>query len=142
MGGGIVVSLVALTLVFIPPLCRVSEAATTQIRSRDFVDAARASGASSLSIMLYHVLRNVLAPVLIYASSLISVSILLAAGLSFLGLGVEPPTPDWGLMLSTLRQSIYVQPVICALPGAAIFVCSLSFNLVSDGLRQAMDIKA
>jgi len=142
MGGGIVVSLVALTLVFTPPLCRVSEAATTQIRSRDFVDAARASGASSLSIMLYHVLRNVLAPVLIYASSLISVSILLAAGLSFLGLGVEPPTPDWGLMLSTLRQSIYVQPVICALPGAAIFVCSLSFNLVSDGLRQAMDIKA
>jgi len=142
MGGGIVVSLVALTLVFTPPLCRVSEAATTQIRSRDFVDAARASGASSLSIMLYHVLRNVLAPVLIYASSLVSVSILLAAGLSFLGLGVEPPTPDWGLMLSTLRQSIYVQPVICALPGAAIFVCSLSFNLVSDGLRQAMDIKA
>ena len=142
MGGGIVVSLVALTLVFTPPLCRVSEAATTQIRSRDFVDAARASGASSLSIMLYHVLRNMLAPVLIYASSLVSVSILLAAGLSFLGLGVEPPTPDWGLMLSTLRQSIYVQPVICALPGAAIFVCSLSFNLVSDGLRQAMDIKA
>ena len=142
MGGGIAVSLVALTLVFIPPLCRVSEAATTQIRSRDFVDAARASGASSLSIVLYHVLRNVLTPVLVYASSLISVSILLAAGLSFLGLGVEPPTPDWGLMLSTLRQSIYVQPVICALPGAAIFVCSLSFNLVSDGLRQAMDIKA
>ena len=142
MGGGIGVSLVALTLVFIPPLCRVSEAATTQLRSRDFVDAARASGASSLSIILYHVLRNVLAPVLIYASSLISVSILLAAGLSFLGLGVEPPTSDWGLMLSTLRQSIYVQPVICALPGAAIFICSLSFNLVSDGLRQAMDIRA
>jgi peptide/nickel transport system permease protein len=142
MGGGITISLIALTLVFIPPLCRVCEAATTQIRSRDFVDAARASGASSLSIILHHVLRNVLAPVLIYASSLISVSILLAAGLSFLGLGVEPPTPDWGLMLSTLRQSIYVQPVVCALPGAAIFICSLSFNLVSDGLRQAMDIRA
>jgi len=141
MGGGIAVSLIALTLVFIPPLCRVSEAAATQIRSRDFVDAARASGASSLSIIFHHVLRNVLAPVLIYASSLISVSILLAAGLSFLGLGVEPPTSDWGLMLSTLRQSIYVQPIICALPGAAIFLCSLSFNLVSDGLRQAMDIR-
>ena len=85
---------------------------------------------------------NVLAPVLIYASSLISVSVLLSAGLSFLGLGVEPPTPDWGLMLSTLRQAIYVQPLVCALPGAAIFIASLSFNLVSDGLRQAMDIKA
>jgi peptide/nickel transport system permease protein len=142
MGGGIANSLIALTLVFIPPLCRVTEAATTQIRSRDFVEAARASGASSLSIIIRHVLRNVLAPVLVYASSLISVSILLAAGLSFLGLGVEPPTSDWGLMLSTLRQSIYVQPVICALPGAAIFLSSLSFNLVSDGLRQAMDIRA
>jgi peptide/nickel transport system permease protein len=142
MGGGIANSLIALTLVFIPPLCRVTEVATTQIRSRDFVEAARASGASSLSIIIRHVLRNVLAPVLVYASSLISVSILLAAGLSFLGLGVEPPTSDWGLMLSTLRQSIYVQPVICALPGAAIFLSSLSFNLVSDGLRQAMDIRA
>jgi peptide/nickel transport system permease protein len=142
MGGGIANGLIALTLVFIPPLCRVSEAATTQIRSRDFVEAARASGASTLSIIFYHVLRNVLAPVLIYASSLLSVSILLAAGLSFLGLGVEPPTADWGLMLSTLRQSIYVQPLICALPGLAIFLVSLSFNLVSDGLRQAMDIRA
>jgi len=142
MGGGVANGLAALTLVFIPPLCRVSEAATTQIRSRDFVEAARASGASTLSIIFYHVLRNVLAPVFIYASSLISVSILLAAGLSFLGLGVEPPTADWGLMLSTLRQSIYVQPMVCALPGVAIFIASLSFNLVSDGLRQAMDIRA
>jgi peptide/nickel transport system permease protein len=142
MGGGIANGLIALTLVFIPPLCRVSEAATTQIRSRDFVEAARASGASTLSIICYHVLRNVLAPVFIYASSLLSVSILLSAGLSFLGLGVEPPTADWGLMLSTLRQSIYVQPLICALPGLAIFLASLSFNLVSDGLRQAMDIRA
>jgi peptide/nickel transport system permease protein len=142
MGGGIANGLIALTLVFIPPLCRVAEAATTQIRSRDFVEAARASGASNLSIIGYHILRNVLGPVLIYASSLISVSILLAAGLSFLGLGVAPPTADWGLMLATLRQSIYVQPLICALPGAAIFIASLAFNLVSDGLRQAMDIRA
>lgn len=141
MGGGVANGLLALTLVFIPPLCRVTEAATTQLRSRDFVDAARASGAGGLSIIFFHMLRNILGPVLIYASSLISVSILLASGLSFLGLGVEPPTSDWGLMLSTLRQSIYVQPLVCALPGAAIFIASLSFNLVSDGLRQAMDIK-
>jgi peptide/nickel transport system permease protein len=142
LGGGVFNGLMALTLVFIPPLCRVSETATTQIRNRDFVEAARASGAPALSIIFYHVLRNVSAPVLIYASSLISVSILLAAGLSFLGLGVEPPTADWGLMLSTLRQAIYVQPLICALPGVAIFITSLSFNLVSDGLRQAMDVRA
>ena len=80
-------------------------------------------------------------PTLFGQRSLISVAILLAAGLSFLGLGVEPPTPDWGLMLSTLRQAIYVQPYVCALPGLAIFITSLSFNLVSDGLRQAMDVR-
>jgi peptide/nickel transport system permease protein len=141
MGGGMVNGLIALTLVFIPPLCRIAETATTQVRNLDFVEAARASGASNRSIIVHHVLGNVLAPVLIYASSLISVSVLLSAGLSFLGLGVEPPTPDWGLMLSTLRQAIYIQPVVCALPGAAIFITSLSFNLVSDGLRHAMDVR-
>jgi peptide/nickel transport system permease protein len=141
MGGGLGNGLVALTLVFIPPLCRVAETATTQVRNLDFVEAARASGASTPSIIVHHVLGNVLAPIFIYASSLISVSILLAAGLSFLGLGVEPPTPDWGLMLATLRQAIYVQPYVCALPGLAIFITSLSFNFVSDGLRQAMDMR-
>jgi len=141
MGGGMSNGLIALTLVFIPPLCRVAETATTQVRNLDFVEAARASGAPTSSIIVHHVLGNVLAPVFIYASSLISVAILLAAGLSFLGLGVEPPTPDWGLMLSTLRQAIYVQPYVCALPGLAIFITSLSFNLVSDGLRQAMDVR-
>jgi peptide/nickel transport system permease protein len=141
MGGGMVNGLIALTLVFVPPLCRIAETATTQVRNLDFVEAARASGATTGSIIVHHILGNVLAPVFIYASSLISVSILLAAGLSFLGLGVEPPTPDWGLMLSTLRQAIYVQPYVCALPGVAIFITSLSFNLVSDGLRHAMDVR-
>jgi peptide/nickel transport system permease protein len=141
MGGGMSNGLIALTLVFIPPLCRIAETATTQVRNLDFVEAARASGAPTRSIIVHHILGNVLAPVFIYASSLISVAILLAAGLSFLGLGVEPPTPDWGLMLSTLRQAIYVQPYVCALPGLAIFITSLSFNLVSDGLRQAMDVR-
>ena len=142
LGGGVVSGLIALTLVFIPSLCRITETATTQVRALDFVEAARASGASSLSIIVNHIVGNVLPPVFIFASSLISVSILLAAGLSFLGLGVEPPTPDWGQMLSSLRQAIYVQPLVCALPGLAIFVISLSFNLVSDGLRHAMDVKA
>jgi peptide/nickel transport system permease protein len=142
LGGGTVNGLLALTLVFIPAMCRVAESATTQVRNLDFVEAARASGAGTLSLILHHVLGNVLGPVFIYASSLISVSVLLASGLSFLGLGVEPPTPDWGLMLSTLRSGIYVQPLVCALPGVVIFITSLSFNLVSDGLRRAMDVKA
>ena len=141
MGGGMVNGMLALTLVFIPPVCRVAETATTQVRALDFIEAARASGAGTLTIIRYHVLGNVLGPVFIYASSLVSVSILLASGLSFLGLGVRPPVADWGLMLSTLRQSIYVVPVVCALPGVAIFITSICFNLVSDGLRAAMDVR-
>lgn len=141
MGGGMVNGMVALTLVFIPPLCRIAETATTQVRGLDFVEAARASGGSTRSIIANHILGNVLGPIFIYASGLVSVSILIASGLSFLGLGVEPPHPDWGLMLSTLRQSIYVNPIVCALPGVMIFITSLSFNMLSDGLRQAMDVR-
>ena len=141
MGGGIGNGMLALTLVFIPPMCRVAETATTQVRALDYIEAARATGASTIKIIRYHVLGNVLGPVFIYASSLVSVSILLASGLSFLGLGVRPPLPDWGLMLSTLRQSIYVVPFVCALPGVAIFITSICFNLVSDGLRAAMDVR-
>ena len=141
MGGGMVNGIFALSLVFIPALCRVAETATTQVRNLDFVEAARATGAGHMMIIRHHLLGNVLAPVLVYASSLVSVSILLGSGLSFLGLGVRPPIPEWGLMLSTLRQSIYVQPWVCAVPGAAIFLTSMCFNLVSDGLRSAMDVR-
>jgi peptide/nickel transport system permease protein len=141
-GGGAENTLLALTLVFIPPICRVSESVTTQVRGFDFVEAARASGASALTIVRVHVLGNVLGPILVYATSLISVAIILAAGLSFLGLGVKPPEPEWGLMLNTLRQAIYVNPVLAALPGVMIFITSICFNLMSDGLRAAMDVKA
>ncbi len=141
MGGGIVNGIISLSLVFIPAMCRVAETATAQVKNLDYIEAARASGAGTLTIVRHHVLGNVLGPVFIYASSLVSVSILLAAGLSFLGLGVQPPTPDWGLMLSTLRQSLYVDPIGCAMPGAAIFVTSICFNLVSDGVRAAMDVR-
>jgi peptide/nickel transport system permease protein len=142
LGGGITNQMISLTIVLIPPLCRVAETATSQVRMMDFVDAARASGASTISILFKHVMINVVSPVLVYASTLVSASILLASGLSFLGLGVSPPTPDWGLMLSTLRQAIYIQPLICALPGLAILITSIAFNLISDGLRQAMDVRA
>lgn len=142
MGGGMASGLSALTLVFIPSLCRITETVTSQVRALDFVEAARASGASNLSIIFHHIIGNVLPPVFVFASSLVSVSVLLAAGLSFLGLGVQPPTPDWGQMLSSLRQAIYLQPLICALPGIAICIVSFSFNVVSDGLRQVMDVRS
>jgi peptide/nickel transport system permease protein len=128
--------------VFIPPITRVAESVTTQIRARDYVEAARVSGAKSFTIIRVHVLGNVLGPIFVYATSLISVSMILASGLSFLGLGSKPPEPEWGLMLNTLRQAIYVNPVLAALPGVMIFITSICFNMMSDGLRAAMDVKA
>jgi peptide/nickel transport system permease protein len=142
LGAGIANGLISLTVVFIPPIARVAESVTTSVRARDFVEAARASGASGLSIVRHHILGNVLGPILVYAMSLIAVSMILASGLSFLGLGVRPPEPEWGLMLNTLRTAIYTQPLLCALPGIMIFITSISFNLLTDGLRSAMDIKA
>jgi peptide/nickel transport system permease protein len=142
LGAGIVNSLISLTVVFIPPIARVAESVTTQIRARDFVEAARASGAGAFTIVRVHVLGNVLGPIFVYATSLIAVSMILASGLSFLGLGVKPPEPEWGLMLNTLRTAIYVQPWVAALPGVMIFITSIAFNLLSDGLRSAMEIKA
>jgi peptide/nickel transport system permease protein len=141
LGAGIGNSLLSLTMVFIPPIARVAESVTTQVRARDFVEAARASGANAWAIVRVHVLGNVLGPIFVYATSLISVSMILASGLSFLGLGVKPPEPEWGLMLNTLRTAIYTEPWIAALPGVAIFITSIAFNLLSDGLRSAMEIK-
>ena len=80
--------------------------------------------------------------VFVFATSLISLSMIIAAGLSFLGLGTTPPTAEWGLMLNTLRTAIYEQPLVSTLPGICIFVTSICFNLVSDGLRAAMDVRA
>jgi len=142
LGAGIVNGLLSLTVVFIPPIARVAESVTTSVRKLEYIEAARASGASGLRIVKAHVLGNVLGPIFVYATSLISVSMILAAGLSFLGLGVSPPNAEWGLMLNTLRNAIYVQPWLAALPGVAIFITSISFNMLSDGLRSAMDVKA
>jgi peptide/nickel transport system permease protein len=114
---------------------------TTQVRGLDYIDAARASGAGALTIIRVHVLGNVLGPIFVYATSLVSVSMILASGLSFLGLGVRPPEPEWGLMLNTLRTAIYTQPLVAALPGVMIFITSVSFNMLSDGLRTAMEVK-
>jgi peptide/nickel transport system permease protein len=110
LGGGVINGLISLTLIFIPSIARVSESVTMQVGTQDFVDAARVTGAYAHQVLLGHVLKNVIGPILVFASSLISISIVIAAGLSFLGLGVAPPQAEWGLMLSTLRPSIYVAP--------------------------------
>lgn len=141
LGAGIANAMLALTIVFVPPIARIAESVTTQVRGLDFVEAARASGAGAWTIIRVHILGNVLGPIFVYATSLVSVSMILAAGLSFLGLGTRPPDPEWGLMLNTLRTAIYTQPWVAALPGVMIFIVSISFNLLSDGLRSAMDVQ-
>ena len=141
LGAGLKNTILALTISFIPPIIRISESVTMQVRNLDFVEAARASGARRLTIMRYHILNNVLGPILVYATSLISICIILAAGLSFLGLGVTPPSAEWGLMLNNLRQGLWASPLVAALPGVMIFITSMCFNLMSDGLRQAMDVR-
>jgi peptide/nickel transport system permease protein len=141
LGSGLQNTILALSAAFIPPIIRISESVSAQACHLDFVEAARASGSGTLMIMRYHILNNVLGPILVYATSLISIGIILAAGLSFLGLGVTPPNAEWGLMLNNLRQALWVDPVIAALPGVMIFITSMCFNLLSDGLRQAMDVR-
>ena len=141
LGSGIGNTILALSVTFIPPMVRISEAVTTQIRSLDFVEAARATGSRTMLVLRYHILNNVLGPILVYATSLISISIILASGLSFLGLGVSPPSPEWGLMLNNLRSAIWVNPAVAALPGVMIFLTSMCFNLMSDGIREAMDVR-
>lgn len=141
LGAGIVNSLVSLTIVFIPQITRVAEAVTSGVRALDYIEAARASGASALAVIRVHVIGNVLSPIFVYATSLTSVCMILAAGLSFLGIGVKPPEPEWGLMLNTLRAAIYVNPWVSALPGVMIFITSLCLNLLSDGVRSAMNVR-
>ena len=142
LGPGLPNTLISLSIVFIPRVVRVAESATVQVKGLEFVAAAKASGAGVWKILRHHLLANILGPVLVFSSTQVSLSIILAAGLSFLGLGVTPPAAEWGLMLNTLRQSIYVNAVVPALPGLAIFVTSMAFNLLSDGLRDAMEIRS
>lgn len=141
LGAGLVNCLVALSIVFTPSITRVAESATTQIRNQGYIEAARATGAPARRIIVGHVLSNVIGPILTYASSQVSVAVVIASGLSFLGLGVAPPTADWGLMLNTLRQSLFIAPGNALLPGVMILITSVCFNLLSDGLRTALDVK-
>lgn len=141
LGPGMNNSIIALTLVFVPQVVRVAESVTTQVRQLDYIDAARMSGAGAWSIIRVHVFGNVIGPIFVYTTGLISVSMILGSGLSFLGLGVKPPEPEWGLMLNTLRSAIYLNPWVAALPGAMIFVTSIAFNLLADSVRAAMDVR-
>jgi peptide/nickel transport system permease protein len=139
LGPGVSNAVIALSIVFVPPLSRVTETAVRNVESRQYMEAARASGAGTLQLILRQIVPNVAIPVGVYASTLFGVSILFASGLSYLGLGVQAPTPEWGQMLNELKDTMYSGSLVSIVPGMAIFLACLSFNLVSDALRDALD---
>ncbi|MBI3455971.1 MAG: ABC transporter permease [Candidatus Rokubacteria bacterium] len=131
--------MLAIGIVYSPTFARVARGPALAVVRRPYIEAARAIGASSLAIVLRHVLPNVAAPILVQATVSLSTAILTEAALSFLGLGTQPPTASWGLMLSAARQYMLIDPWIAVLPGLAIAVAVLGFNLLGDGLRDVLD---
>lgn len=131
--------MLSLTIVLVPYITRIVYAATVEVRERDYLEAARASGASAARQMFVHILPNVLPPLIVYSTTIAGLMVVYGSGLSFLGLGVQPPTADWGVMSSSGRDVLSVAPHISTIPGIMILVVALSFNLVGDGLRDALD---
>jgi peptide/nickel transport system permease protein len=125
-----------------PYIGRIIRGQTLSLREREFVDAARSLGASDSHILFKQLLPNLAAPILVYATLIIPTNILLEAALSFLGVGVKPPTPSWGEMLSSSVPWYPVDPTYVAVPGLALFITVLAFNLFGDGLRDALDPRA
>lgn len=141
LGPGLANTIIAVSVVFVPPVARVAEGATRRVVLQEYVEAARLTGASRWRIARSQILPNVLSDIVVYASGLVGVAMIIAASLSFLGLGSLPPNPEWGYMLNSLRGAIYVVPDVVVVPGVFIFIASVAFNLTSDGLRESMDTK-
>jgi peptide/nickel transport system permease protein len=141
LGPGMLNVMLSITIVLIPYISRVAYMATVTVKSELFVDQARVSGARPRQILFHHILPNTLSPVIVYGSTLVGIMIVLGAGLSFLGLGITPPQPDWGIMCSDGRNFLSVAPHVSAVPGIMLILVAMSFNIVGDGLRDALDPK-
>ncbi len=139
LGVGLRNAVIAVGISSIPSFVRLVRAESLRLRELPFVEAARALGVSPLPILLRHVIPNAIAPVIVQATLQMGFAILLAASLGFFGLGVQPPTPEWGQLLGEARNYIFSDPNLATLPGLAIFAAVLAFNLVGDGLRDALD---
>ena len=140
LGPGLLNSMLAIGITLVPYMARVVYTATVQESGKDYVEAARAAGATRLEILGKQLLPNVLSPLVVYGTTLAGLVIVLAAGLSFLGVGVTPPAPDWGVMTSDGRQVLlegYAH--VATIPGLVILVVALAFNLLGDGIRDALD---
>jgi ABC-type dipeptide/oligopeptide/nickel transport system permease subunit len=139
LGPGLVNALLAIGIVSIPSYARVMRASVLAIKERDFVTADRALGVSPVRILFHRILPNAITPLIVQGTLGIATAILDAAALSFLGLGAQPPLPEWGTMLGAERNQVFTAPHLVFFPGAAIMLVVLAFNLLGDGLRDALD---
>jgi len=139
LGVGLTNVIVAVGIATIPRFARLVRASVLTIREISYVEASRALGAADRRVLWRHVLPNAVAPVIVQATLSMGATILTAAGLGFLGLGVQPPTPEWGAMLGQGRNYIFSNPSVTTFPGLAIFLAVMGFNLLGDGLRDALD---
>jgi ABC-type dipeptide/oligopeptide/nickel transport system permease subunit len=139
LGIGLINALLAIGIVSIPRFARLIRSTVLSVKELEYVEASRALGASPLHILFSRVLPNAITPLIVQGTLGIATAILDAAALSFLGLGAEPPTPEWGLMLGEERNSVFNAPHLVIFPGIAIMITVLSFNLLGDGLRDVLD---
>ncbi len=139
LGPGLINALVAIAIVTIPAYARVVRASVLSVKEQEFVTAGRSLGISPAALLFYHVLPNSITPLIVQATLGIGVAIIDVAALSFLGLGAQPPTPEWGSMLSSERNQVFTAPFLVFIPGLAITFVVLAFNLLGDGLRDAID---
>ena len=130
---------IAIAIFSVPTFARIVRGSTLAVRNLEYIEAIRALGARDVKIIVQHVLPNVLSPIIVQGTLYIATAILIASGLSFLGLGAQPPTPEWGLMLAAGRDFIWNAIHVTLFPGLAIVLAVLSFNLLGDGLRDALD---
>jgi peptide/nickel transport system permease protein len=132
-------AMIAIGIIFIPGFARLARASTNTVLRQSYIDAARCLGMGDLRIMASEILPNILAPSLVEAAVAVAYAVLLESALSFLGLGAQPPEPSWGNMLSTGRGFMEQAPWLGIVPGLAMFLCVLGFNLLGDGLRDVLD---
>ena len=141
MGSSIVNLILALAISLVPAFARIVRSSILAIKSMDYIEAAHAYGASNFRIIMKKIIPNAMAPVIVQATLAIGLAILSIAGLSFIGLGIAPPTPEWGYMLSEAQSSLRYHPYLIVAPGIALMLTVMAFNLFGDGLRDALDPK-
>lgn len=139
LGPSLANATLAIGIVQVPKIVRVVRGEVLSIREEGFVEAAIAAGASDRAVLLRHILPNMISTLIVQATVILPIAILAESSLSFLGLGVQPPTPSWGVMLTAAQPYMTQRPSLAIFPGLAIVVATLSFNLLGDGLRDALD---